>query len=151
MKTWDLRQSKVTNSLEPHTNAKLDRPQFGKWIGTVCANDDWLVCGGGPRASLYHLRTLECTTVFPFPDKVHVSGFLDDAGSVVIAGHHNHLFQYDFTGTTTAEIPVASPAIYSVVWQNEPTKMMAIGGTSNEVDICQNFNYKDLVLKLYKP
>lgn len=149
MKIWDLRQKKVINSLEPHSNAKLERPQFGKWVGTVCANDDWLVCGGGPKASLWHLRSMECTTVFPFPDKVHVSGFLDEA--VMIAGHHNHLFQFNFNGTTTAEIPVSPSAVYSVVWQLEPTKIMAIAGTSNEVDICQNFNYKDIALKLYKP
>lgn len=148
MKIWDLRQSKVVNSLEPHTYQKLERPHFGKWIGTVCANEDWLVCGGGPKASLWHLRTMECTTVFPFPDKVHVSGFLDEA--VMIAGHHNHLFQFNFTGTVTAEIPVSS-TVYSVVWQTEPTRMMAIAGTSNEVDVCQNFNYKDVVLRLYKP
>lgn len=144
---WDLREKKLVNSLQPHAQAKLERPHFGKWVGTVCASDDWLVCGGGPKASLWHLRTLECTTVFPFPDKVHVSGFLDE--TIMIAGHHDRLFQFNFTGTTTAEIPVAASAIYSVVWQMEPLRMMSIAGTSNEVDICQNFNYKDIVLKLY--
>lgn len=146
---WDRRHGKVVNSLNPHTNPKLNRPQFGKWIGSVCANDDWIVCGGGPRASLWHLRTMECTTVFPFPDKVHVTGFLDE--SVMVAGHCNRLYQFSFTGTTTAEISLSASAVYSVVWQTEPTKVMAIAGTSNEVDICQNFNYKDISLKLYKP
>lgn len=92
---------------------------------------------------------MECTTVFPFPDKVHVTDFIDEA--VMIAGHHNHLFQYNFTGQTTAEIPVSASAVYSVIWQVEPVKMMAIAGTSNEVDVCQNFNYKDFTMKLYKP
>lgn len=151
MNVWDRRQGKVAKTLEPHKESALERPHFGKWIGTVCANDDWLVCGGGPKAALWHLRSMESTTVFPFPDKVHVSGLLDE--TILIAGHHNNVYQFPWNGngTPTAEIPTSSSAVYSVVWQTDPQKFMAIAGTSNEVDVCPNFNYKDIVLKLYKP
>lgn len=145
---WDKRQKKVTGTLEPYKNKKLDRPQFGKWQGSVSSSDDWLVCGGGPKPSLWHLRSLECTTIFPFPDKVHVSSIIDD--TILIAGHYKNLYQFTFNGDVTAEIPVSSTAVYSTVWQLEPHKIMTIAGASNEIDVCMNFNYKDVVLKLYK-
>ena len=41
---------------------------MGKWLGCVALDkDDWLVCGGGPRLSLWHLRSLAITTVFDTP------------------------------------------------------------------------------------
>lgn len=145
---WDSREKRSINVLEPHTNEKLSRPEFGKWQGTVTVTDDWLVCGGGPKFSLWHLRSLECTTVYPFPEKAHVSGFLDDI--IFVAGDYSHLYQYSFNGDVTAEVPVSAASVYSVVWQMEPTQLMSIAGASNSLDICTDFNYKDIVVNLYK-
>lgn len=149
VKFWDLREKRSTAQLEPYKNEKLHRPELGKWQGTVSVTDDWLVTGGGSRFSLWHLRSLECTTVYPFVGAAHVSSFLDD--SILVAGDHSHLYQYSFNGDVTAEVPVSAASVYSVVWQTqETTKFMSIAGSSNSLDICTDFNYKDIVLNLYK-
>lgn len=148
VKFWDRRAEQSTDQVEPFKNSNLHRPEFGRWVGTVSATDDWIVCGGGPKFALWHLRSLECTTVYDYPGKAQVSGFLDD--TVYVAGESNKLHQFTLNGDTTSEIPVSSgPAVYSVVYQNEPFKIMSIAGASKNLDICTNFNYKDIVLNLY--
>lgn len=147
VKFWDSRTKQSIEQLEPFKNVNLERPQFGKWQGTVSTTDDWLICGGGPKLSLWHLRSLECTTIYDFPGKARVSGFLDDI--VYVAGDSTSLYQFSLNGDITAEVPVSGPSVYSVVWQLDPTKIMSIAGASNNLDICTNFNYKDIVLSLY--
>lgn len=144
---WDIREKQLTGILEPYKNEKLQRPEFGKWQGTVSVTDDWLVCGGGPKFSLWHLRSLECTTVFPFHEKIHVSGFLDDI--IYAGGDHNEFYQYSFNGDIVAKVPISSSSIYSIIWQNEPIKIMSIGGSSNNLDICTDFKFRDMVLNLH--
>lgn len=148
VKFWDQREKRFVNQLEPYTNERLERPQYGKWQGSVSVTDDWLVCGGGPKPSLYHLRSLECSTIFDVNSTIHVSGFLDDI--VYLGGDNNHLFQYNLKGDVTAKIPISSSSIYSVVSQTTPEKFMSIAGASNSLDICTNFNYKDIMIKLYE-
>lgn len=147
VKFWDSRTKQCTDMIEPFKNENLHRPQFGKWQGTVSVTDDWILCGGGPKFSLWHLRSLECTTIYDYPGTAHVSGFLDDI--VYVAGDASNLYQFSLNGDVTAEVPVSGPAVYSVIWQNDPFKMMSIGGASKNLDICTNFNYKDIVLNLY--
>lgn len=149
VKFWDQREKRFVNQLEPYKDERLERMQFGKWQGTVSVTDDWLLCGGGPRPSLYHLRSLECSTIFGVANTIHVSGFLDDI--VYLGGGDNsHLLQFNLKGDITAEIPVSCSSIYSVVSQTTPEKFMSIAGASNYLDICTNFNYKDIMLKLYE-
>lgn len=149
VKFWDQREKRFVNQLEPYKNERLERMQFGKWQGTVSVTDDWLLCGGGPKPSLYHLRSLECSTIFGVSSTIHVSGFLDDI-VYLGGGDNNHLLQYNLKGDITAEIPVSASSIYSVVSQTTPEKFMSIAGASNYLDICTNFNYKDIMLKLYE-
>lgn len=146
VKFWDSRVKQSTDQLEPFRNDNLNRPQFGKWQGTVSVTDDWLICGGGPKFSLWHLRSLECTTIYDYPGKAHVSGFLDDI--VYVAGDSSNLHQFCLNGDVTAEVPVSGPSVYSVVWQTDPIKIMSIAGASNYLDICTNFNYKDKSIQL---
>lgn len=147
VKFWDTREKRSVNQVEPYKNEKLNRASFGKWLGTVAVTDDWLICGGGPRVSLWHLRSLECTTVFPFAKKPYISGFIDDI--VYVGGDYNHLCQYNLKGDLTAELALSSSSVYSVVQQLEPKKFMSIAGSSNNLDICTDFKYKDIVLTLY--
>lgn len=148
VKFWDRREKRAVSQLEPYKNAALVRPQFGKWQGTVAVTDDWLLCGGGPSVSLWHLRSMECTTIFPFIKPARVCGFLDDV--IYIGGDSNRLGQYNLKGDVTAEVPVSSSSIYSVLAQIEPDKFLSIGGASNSLDICTNYNYRDVVLDLYE-
>lgn len=161
---WDARSKYALGSLDPQfQQEKITRSicsEFGRWIGTVAlsgAQDDWLLCGGGPRLALWHLRSLECTNVYEgFKGKVHVSGFIDD---MVLAGGGDcgQVHMYSLNGDLIAEIPVSGPTVYTAVWNNKPFEdktdpgahILAFGGASNHLDVCTNRMYKDLLLELY--
>lgn len=145
---WDARSARCTNQLQPHKEERLERPAFGKWQGTVQATDNWLLCGGGPRPCLYHLRSMECSQVFDFNSGVHVAGFLDD--TVYIGGDNSHLFQFNLMGGLAAQIPVSATSIYSVATQAVPEKFISIAGASNNLDICTNYSFKDISVQLYE-
>lgn len=150
---WDARDKRSAGgTLEPHREQRLARSELGRWIGTVSVNDDgWMLCGGGPRLALYHLRSLECTAVYGrFEGVVHVSGFVDD---VVLAGGADSatVHEYSLNGELVAEVPVSGPAVYSAVWQPTGGGLLALGGASNRLDVCTNLRYRDVMLELYEP
>lgn len=144
---WDQREKEAVSLLEPFKEERLARPQFGKWQGAVAVTDDWLVCGGGTAPGLWHLRSLECTTAFDFVRPVRVAGFLDD--SIYIGGDHNRLCHFNMKGEVLAVVPVSSPSVYSVAAQTQPEKILSAAGSSNSLDICTDFHFKDIVLALY--
>ncbi|XP_041774440.1 THO complex subunit 6 [Anopheles merus] len=144
---WDSRQKTSYAKIEPHTKPALQRSEFGRWQGTVAMTEDWLVCGGGPRFSLWHLRSLDCTADFDFPDRVHVSGFVDDL--IYAGGDCRKFYQYNFNGDVTAEIPTSGSSVYSVALQTEPYRFLSIAGASAQIDVCTNFSYRDIILNTY--
>ncbi|CAG5051224.1 unnamed protein product [Parnassius apollo] len=142
---WDTRTGKSHIKLEPHANAKVARPDIGKWIGSATLGDDWIVCGGGPRLSLWHLRSLDAVTVFDIPDHgIHVSFFHDDC--VVAGGAAKYLYQLSYSGEVKVELPVSATTVYSAILRTNPNNLLAIAGSSPEIDICTSFNYRDQVL-----
>ncbi|KAH8316735.1 hypothetical protein KR074_001572 [Drosophila pseudoananassae] len=147
VRIWSTTQQEATGLLEPHKNPNLLRPDWGKWIGAVSVNDDWLLCGGGPKASIYHLRSMECSRVFDFPGRVHVCDFVEDC--VFIGGEHNHVQSYTLNGALQANIPVEHTACYSTVWQAAPIKLMSIAGFSNKLHILKDFRFLDSKIELY--
>lgn len=146
VRVWDARQKKSSAKFDPYKKEQLSRPEHGKWQGTVAVNNDWLICGGGPRFSMWHLRSNEVTEVFNFPEKIHVSGFIDDL--ILVGGDYKTVQQYNFNGDLVTELPVSSPSIYSAVWQSAPHKLLSFGGSSNVLDICTNYNYRDICLTI---
>ncbi|KAF9422214.1 hypothetical protein HW555_002023 [Spodoptera exigua] len=141
---WDTRTSSNHNKLEPHNNSKVSRPEIGKWVGSVALGEDWIVCGGGPRLALWHLRSLDAVTVFDIPDHgIHVSFFHDD--SVFAGGAAKHFYQLSYSGEVKVELPVSATTVYSAVLRTNP-KVLAIAGSSPEIDLCTTFNYRDQVL-----
>lgn len=144
---WDLRTNKVTNKIEPHLNDKLVRPEIGKWIGDVSCNDDYLVCGGGPRLSLWHYRFLMNSIIFPIDDKgIHVAEIYNDK---ILAGGRSELFyQMSFTGNIISEIPVSAVTVYSAIYQKDPFEVLVLSGSSSKIDVCANFMYKNQQLFL---
>ncbi|KAI5641764.1 THO complex subunit 6 [Phthorimaea operculella] len=142
---WDTRTGKSHNKIEPHANNKLSRPDIGKWIGSASLGEDWIVCGGGPRLALWHLRSLDAVTVFDIPDHgIHVSYFHDDC--VVAGGAAKHLYQLYYSGEVKVELPVSSTTVYSAILRTSPNKALAIAGSSPDIDLCTTFNYRDQVL-----
>ncbi|KAH8371183.1 hypothetical protein KR093_006409 [Drosophila rubida] len=147
VRAWCDKQKQETSVMEPYKNPQLLRPDWGKWIGGMAVNDDWLICGGGPRPAIFHLGAMQYTRAFDFPGRVHVCDFVDDA--VFIGGEHNHVQFYTLNGTLQANIPVEHTATYSSVWQMDPFKFMSIAGFSNKLHILKDFRFLDSKLELY--
>ncbi|CAH1154292.1 unnamed protein product [Phaedon cochleariae] len=144
---WDLRTYKVSNKIEPHVNESVARPELGKWIGALSANEDYVLCGGGPRLSLWHYRFLSTSTVFPLDDKgIHVAEIYKEK---ILAGGISKLFyQMSFVGEIVSEIPVSAVTTYSAIHQDEPFKVLSLAGSSSKIAICSNFLYKNQQLSL---
>ncbi|XP_034251857.1 THO complex subunit 6 [Thrips palmi] len=143
VRLWEARKSSQTGVIKPYTNGRLARPELGNWIGAAAINDDWLVCGGGPRLALWHLRSMEVTTVFPVNDLkgVHVAKFHEDR--VFAGGAGPNFYQLSLNGQIYGQIPTSASTVYSAEFQESPQKILAIAGSSTYVDICTNFNYLD--------
>nr|XP_018911210.1 PREDICTED: THO complex subunit 6 [Bemisia tabaci] len=148
VRLWDIRQSSVTACVEPFRNDSIARPSIGKWIGDVDLSEQWMVCGGGPRLALWHVRTLSVGTIFKSvkDEGIHVSKFLED--KVLAAGASSSVFFLSYKDKIQAEIETSQITVYSVAYQLDPTKVMSIAGSSSKVDLCTNFYYRDHVLSL---
>ena len=127
--------------------------QVGKWVGAASISGDWLALGGGPRAALWHLRTLTPLDPYledpanPYQGGVHVVNIYEEEQKVMTGGDLNGFVYLSNMSTSkvTSQIPVsASGTTYSVEYQTEPFKMMSIAGSSANVDLCTaNFEYRD--------
>ncbi|KAM7355188.1 THO complex subunit 6-like [Cochliomyia hominivorax] len=144
---WVSNEKDSVTLLEPYKRENLCRPEMGKWQGSLAVNEDWLVCGGGPKLSLWHLRTMECTNEFPFPGKVHVTDFVEDM--IFVGGEHTNGQFYAMNGKLRADIKTENTAIYSSVWQLEPQRIMSIAGFSNWLSILNDFRFLDSKIELY--
>ncbi|XP_015596575.1 THO complex subunit 6 homolog [Cephus cinctus] len=146
VRLWDLRKKENTNVLQPHAIEKIARPRLGKWIGALDFTEDWLLCGGGPKLSLWHMRTMEAATVFDLPDQgIHVADIYEER--IITGGSMSHVHHLTYQGDTLAEVPTSSNTIYNIIYQEKPQKILSIAGTSNKIDICTNFNYREMTLK----
>lgn len=105
------------------------------------------MCGGGPKLSLWHFRSLTPSTIFPIDDKgIHVAEVLED--KVIAGGRSKSFYSMIFNGNIVSEIPTSCVTVYSAVHQQNPYKALCIAGSSPKIDVCSNFNYADQVLNL---
>lgn len=149
VKFWDIRESSPVFELQPSKNPKIERKNFGQWLGAVCMNKDWVATGGGPSLALYHLRNREPFQIFDFPKEIHVNTFIDD--NILVGGESNAIHQYSFAGDIISEMPTSGPNILSIVWhKNSDTSILSACGASNKIDISTNFKYKDSHLNFYR-
>lgn len=148
VKFWDIRENSSVFALEPSKNPKINRAEFGKWVGSVCINKDWVATGGGPSLALYHLRNREPFQIFDFPKEIHCNTFIDD--NLVVGGEFNAIHQYSLNGEMISEMATSGPSILSIIWQkHSENSILAACGTSNKIDVSTNFNYKDTTLNFY--
>lgn len=143
----DIRSYKVSNKIKPYLQDKIARPDLGIWIGDIDCNEDYILCGGGPRLSLWSYRFLRNSNVFPITDQgIHVAEIYEDK---ILAGGRSDLFyQMSYSGEIITEIQVSPVTIYSSIHQSEPFQAHLIAGSSSKIDVCSNFMYKNQQLYL---
>jgi len=147
VRLWDQRKKEEVNCLTPGEQSTLARPHLGKHISCAAVSSEWLVCGGGPRLALWHLRTLSPSVTLP-PIEVEAKTVAIHDDTLICSGR-KVVYQTNFTGEVTAEVDVSSATIYSLAWQDHPSaSLLAIAGSSRNIDICTtNFNYRDATVQ----
>ncbi|XP_067045380.1 THO complex subunit 6 homolog [Acropora muricata] len=150
VRLWDYRlKGSMTDMIDPSKNEDTQRPQLGSWIGCVSVDQtgDWLVCGGGPSLSIWHLRTLTCTSVLNTSSMQQAAVFHDDL--ILSAGSEPTVFHWQINGDLKSHVPCTPNSVFSIqVNDKSPNnKVLVVGGSSADIDVFTNFGYKALSLK----
>lgn len=145
VRLWDLRTNGKIGCIKPAEQKSLAQPAIGPWISSVALDEDgeWMACGGGPKASLWYLRSMSLAAPLPVPDSsTHQVLFHDD--QVMCAGSDGHIHHWSLNGTAKSHIPSSIGTIYSVAVNSKSSKakVLAAAGSSPDIDIFTNINYR---------
>ncbi|PVD31603.1 hypothetical protein C0Q70_07018 [Pomacea canaliculata] len=150
VRIWDTRTTgESVQCIEPFKNELCARPLMGKWLRCLAVDSEegWLICGGGPKMSAWHLRTLSPTTVFDTPSvSQNVALFHEDyilsAGSLACMNH------WMLTGQLKSSIPCSPTSVFSlnINKRSDASKVLCIAGASPYIDVCINFGYTSFAL-----
>ncbi|XP_032227078.1 THO complex subunit 6 homolog isoform X2 [Nematostella vectensis] len=142
---WDLRTAGMVNKISPSQEKNLQRPRFGPWIGCVAVDDseEWMVCGGGPSLSVWHLRSLSCTSVLDTPASCQQSALFHD-DKILSAGSEPTVFQWQVNGELKSQVPCTSASVFALrVNKTSPDKqILLVAGDSVHIDAYINLGYK---------
>nr|XP_019575171.1 PREDICTED: THO complex subunit 6 homolog isoform X1 [Rhinolophus sinicus] len=144
VRLWDLRSAKEVQTIEVYKHEECSRPHNGRWIGCLATDSDWMVCGGGPALTLWHLRSSTPTTIFPMraPQK-HVTFYQD---LILSAGQGPCVNQWQLSGELKAQVPGSSPGLLSLSLNQQPAapecKVLTAAGNSCRVDVFTNLGYR---------
>lgn len=146
VRIWDARsQKEQVGIIEPYTNDQCVRPNLGKWISCldVDSNDDWIVCGGGPKLSLWRLRSVELTAVYEAHAITHHDVMFHD-DTIISGGGDPFVYHWDLNGVQRAKVPCSPSSVFNIAvnCNNDTTKVLSIAGNCNNIDICTNFAYR---------
>lgn len=155
VRSWDLRvPGEPTSVILPFKKTSLDRPHFGKWIGAldVSRSGEWLVCGGGPKLSMWHLRSRKFVHAIDSPNVTHVAQFLPaDSSTVIFAGNGNHVSTWQMSNDSPYNTKINSSIdnIYSIEHYNYVDydfNLSSFSGDSFKLELCKNAKYIDTEL-----
>ncbi|XP_064613145.1 THO complex subunit 6 homolog [Liolophura sinensis] len=145
IRLWDIRAGReATHVIEPYKNELCARPEFGRWLGCVAVDPsaDWLICGGGPKLSAWHLRSLSSTTVFDTPGacQQHVMFYED---TIISGGSEPRINHWFVNGDVKAQVPCRPTSVFNIVINTESQnhKVLSVAGCSPKLDVCTNFGY----------
>ncbi|XP_054156953.1 THO complex subunit 6 homolog [Oppia nitens] len=156
VRIWDLRcPRKSVSTFEPYKYSDLQRQKYGNWIGTVeLVSNDWLLCGGGPHLSLWHLNMLSYSTRFVTDSSTNVAVVHNDY--IITGGNTTGLNIWEINGELKSVLPTATDNVFSIAThqykQSADTgidQVISAAGMSYKVDVCTNWKYKDFELVVY--
>ncbi|KAM8962427.1 THO complex subunit 6 [Pelodytes ibericus] len=142
VRLWDLRSGVQTHKIEVYKYEECARPQYGKWIGCLATDSDWMVCGGGPMLSLWHLRSMTPTTIFPIQESQQQVLFYQDM--ILCAGQAPSINHCQINGEIRAQIPSTPHCVYSLSINevSQENKVLTAAGSSSKIDVFTNFRYR---------
>ncbi|KAK2491028.1 hypothetical protein MC885_019678 [Smutsia gigantea] len=144
VRLWDLRTAKEVQTIEVYKHEECSRPHNGRWIGCLATDSDWMVCGGGPALTLWHLRSSTPTTIFPMRAPQKRVTFYQDL--ILSAGQGRCVNQWQLSGELKAQVPGSSPGLLSLSLNQQPAapecKVLTAAGNSCRVDVFTNLGYR---------
>uniref|UniRef100_A0A3P8SG24 THO complex 6 n=1 Tax=Amphiprion percula TaxID=161767 RepID=A0A3P8SG24_AMPPE len=118
------------------------RPQFGKWISCLTTDSDWMLCGGGPSLSLWHLRSLSPTSIFPLSGCQRQAAFYQD--KILAVGEGAFVSHCLLGGEVKAQIPCTPQSLNTLQLNTNSTehRVLTVGGSSDHIDVFTNLSYR---------
>uniref|UniRef100_A0A4W4FX06 THO complex subunit 6 homolog n=1 Tax=Electrophorus electricus TaxID=8005 RepID=A0A4W4FX06_ELEEL len=142
VRIWDARTGQTVHCIEVFKYEECTRPQFGKWIGCLTTDSDWMLCGGGPALSLWHLRSMSPTSVFSLAGCQREAVFYQDL--ILTVGEGPYVSHCVPGGTVKAQIPSSSPSLNTLTLNlnSNEHRVMTTAGSSDQIDVFTNFSYR---------
>ncbi|KPP70962.1 THO complex subunit 6-like, partial [Scleropages formosus] len=142
VRIWDCRTGQSVHRLEVYKYEECARPQYGKWISCLTTDSDWMLCGGGPSLSLWHLRSLSPTSIFPLSGCQRQAMFYQDL--ILSVGEGHFLSHCLLGGDVKSLIPCSPPSLNTVALNTNSTehRVLTVGGSSDQIDVFTNLSYK---------
>lgn len=142
VRVWDSRTSESVHCIEVYKYESCARPQFGKWISCLTTDNDWMLCGGGPSLSLWHLRSMSPTSVFPLVGVQRHACFYQDM--ILAVGEGPLVSHCMLGGDVKAQIPSSSPSLNTLQINSNSTehRVLTVGGSSDHIDVFTNLSYR---------
>ncbi|TWW70492.1 THO complex subunit 6 homolog [Takifugu flavidus] len=142
VRIWDSRTAQSVHCIEVYKYESCARPQYGKWISCLATDSDWMLCGGGPSLSLWHLRSLSPTSVFPLTGCQRQAAFHQDM--ILAIGDGPFVSHCLLGGDIKAEIPCTPKSLNSLQLNTNSTehRVLTVGGSSHHIDVFTNLSYR---------
>ena len=104
------------------------------------------VCGGASHLSVWHLRSKTSTAILSTSSSCpQVVKFEDDF--ILSAGTEPTVFKWSINGELRGRFPCTPKSIFSMEVNKTLNRVLAISGTSHQIDISTNFDYKAFSLQ----
>ncbi|XP_028395249.1 THO complex subunit 6 homolog isoform X2 [Dendronephthya gigantea] len=150
VRVWDFknRSNRECHRIKVNENEDIRRSSLGKWIGCLALNEEqeWMVCGGGPRLSLWHLSSYTCTNIMDTPGSCQQAAvFHKDL--ILTGGTKPEIYHWQTNGDLKTKVPSTATTIYSLAINHlSGHKVLVVAGNCSSVDLFTNFGYKALSL-----
>lgn len=152
IKIWDLRSKNCTASVKPYEFPMCARPHLGKHLNCIAVDDEnWLICGGGPRMAMWHLRSMKPMSLPEFEDELFVPNVCKIyQNQIITGGNSRQLYIHTFENKLRTKINTSINCIYdlSINYASKSNKIVCVAGSGASIDICSNFSYKAATLNL---
>lgn len=152
VKIWDLRQKDCVSTLKPFENQLCSRPHLGKYINSIAVDENnWLICGGGPKLSMWHLRSMKVMSLLENNDDFFIPNTcVIYRNQILSGGNSNSLYVHTFENKLKTTINTNISCIYDISCSNSSNanNITCVSGSSSSIDICSNLSYKATTLNL---
>uniref|UniRef100_A0A674AEX9 THO complex 6 n=1 Tax=Salmo trutta TaxID=8032 RepID=A0A674AEX9_SALTR len=146
VRIWDHRTGQSVHCIEVYKYEECARPQYGKWISCLTTESDWMLCGGGPSLSLWHLRSMSPTSIFPLAGCQRQANFYQDM--ILSVGEGQCVSHCLLGGEVKAQIPCTPHSLNTLALNLNSTdnRVLTVGGSSHQIDVFTNLSYRTFSL-----